>query len=212
LGTSVAAGVFNADSLIASYGLLGLGFIIFAEIGLLLGVVLPGETLLVLAGAYSHGSAAHRPHFSLIAVMVVAAVGAIGGGFCGYVIGYRVGPPLFHRPNSRIFRPVYVERTHHYFERYGVRTVLVARFVPFVRTLASPAAGIGQMRVASFATYNVIGGLVWAVVIPLIGFGLAHAIPVSKNVLPITLVVGAVSCIPLVTEWVRHRRRAPVAP
>jgi membrane-associated protein len=210
LNVSVAAGVFNAESLIASYGLIGLGVIIFAEIGLLLGLVLPGETLLVLAGAYSRGGVAHQPHFSLLTVMAVAAAGAIGGGFCGYVIGYRAGPPLFHRPNSRIFRPVYVERTHHYFERYGVRTVLVARFVPFVRTLASPAAGVGRMPISSFATYNIIGGLVWAVVIPLIGFGLAHAIPVGKNVLPITLVVGAVSCIPLVTEWVRHRRRAAV--
>ena len=72
--------------------------------------------------------------------------------------------------------------------------------------MASPAAGIGKMPISSFSTYNVIGGLVWAVVIPLIGFGLAHAIPVGRNVLPITLVVGTVSCIPLVAEWVRHRR------
>ena len=200
----------HAESLIATYGLVGLRLIIFAETGLLFGVILPGETLLVLAGAYSRGGT-HGPHFLLPEVMAVAGAGAIGGGLCGFIIGWRAGPALFHRPNSRLFRPVYAERTHAYFERYGPRTVVVARFVPFVRTLANPAAGIGRMPIPKFTTYNVAGGVLWAVVVPLVGFGLAHVIPVGRNVLAITVVIGAVSVIPLVTEWVRHRRLANTA-
>jgi membrane-associated protein len=202
----VASGPFNAESLIATYGLVGLGFIIFAEIGLLLGVVLPGETLLVLAGAYSRSAGAHHPHFSLPAVMAVAALGAVLGGFLGYVLGYRAGPALFHRPNSRFFRKEVVDRTHAYFERYGARTIIIARFVPFVRTVVSPAAGVGRMPMRPFATYNALGGVFWAVVIPAIGYSLASLFPVTHHVLPLTLAIGTVSLIPLATEWFRHRR------
>jgi membrane-associated protein len=197
----------HAESLIATYGLAGLGLCIFAETGLLIGLFLPGETLLVLAGAYSH-SGTHGPHFFLPVVMAVAGAAAIIGGLCGFVIGWRAGPALFHRPNSRFFRPQYAQRTHEYFARYGSRTVVLARFIPFVRTLANPAAGIGRMPVHTFTAYNVAGGLLWAVVVPLIGFGLAHVIPVKNNVLAITVTVGTLSCIPLAVEFFRARRRA----
>jgi len=202
-GTTAAAGVLHAAGvtgslspahLLASYGVIGLALVLFAETGLLLGFFLPGDSLLFLAGAYAHSSAA----------------GAVLGGQAGYLIGRRAGPALFNRPDSRLFKQSYVERTHTYFERFGPRTLVLARFVPIVRTFAAPAAGVGRMAVPTFAMWNLIGGLLWAVAVPLLGYALGGAISIDTYLVPITLVVVVVSFIPVLLEVRRARRSSSV--
>jgi len=214
-GTTVAAGVLHAAGvtgslspahLLASYGVIGLALILFAETGLLLGFFLPGDSLLFLAGAYAHSSAAGQPHPSILGVIVAAAAGAVIGGQVGYLFGRRAGPALFNRPDSRLFKQAYVERTHAYFERFGPRTLVLARFVPIVRTFAAPAAGVGRMSAPTFATWNLLGGLLWAVSVPLLGYALGGAINIDTYLVPITLVVVAVSFIPVLVEIRRARR------
>jgi len=198
-GTTAAAGVLHGAGvtgslspahLLASYGVIGLALVLFAETGLLLGFFLPGDSLLFLAGAYAHSSAA----------------GAVLGGQVGYLIGRRAGPALFNRTDSRLFKRSYVERTHTYFERFGPRTLVLARFVPIVRTFAAPAAGVGRMSAPTFAVWNLLGGLLWAVAVPLLGYALGGAINIDTYLVPITLVVVVVSFIPVLLEVRRARR------
>jgi len=212
---SAAAGVLHAAGvtgslspahLLASYGVIGLALVLFAETGLLLGFFLPGDSLLFLAGAYAHSSAAGQPHPAILAVIAAAAVGAVLGGQTGYLIGRRAGPALFNRPDSRLFKQSYVERTHAYFERFGPRTLVLARFVPIVRTFAAPAAGVGRMSAPTFAVWNLLGGLLWALAVPLLGYALGGAINIDTYLVPITLVVVALSFIPVLLEVRRARR------
>jgi len=214
-GLTAAAGMVHAAGLtgslspahlLASYGVIGLALILFAETGLLLGFFLPGDSLLFLAGAYAHSHAAGQPHPAIVAVIAAAAVGAVLGGQTGYLIGRRAGPALFNRPDSRLFKQSYVERTHAYFERFGPRTLVLARFVPIVRTFAAPAAGVGRMSAPTFAVWNLLGGLLWAVAVPLLGYALGGAINIDTYLVPITLVVVAVSFIPVLIEVRRARR------
>ena len=196
----------SAEHLIAAYGLAGLAVVVFAETAVLLGVVLPAETLLVLAGAYSEPGV-DRAGFDLAAVMAVAAVAAVAGGQVGYLIGRRSGPALFERDGSWLSRRGYAERTQHFFARFGGRTVILARFIPLVRTFAAPAAGVGRMPAGRFAAYNVVGGVGWAVVIASLGRGLAEVVPVDRYLLPTTTGIVAASALPVVLEAVRRRWR-----
>ena len=189
-------GSLSPAHLLASYGVIGLALVLFAETGLLLGFFLPGDSLLFLAGAYAHSSSAGQPHPAILAVIVAAAAGAVLGGQTGYLIGRRAGPALFNRPDSRLFKQSYVERTHAYFERFG----------PLVRTFSAPAAGVGRMAASTFAVWNLIGGLLWAVAVPLLGYALGGAINIDTYLVPITLVVVAVSFIPVLIEVRRARR------
>ncbi len=199
-------GNLSPAHLLASYGVIGLGLILFAETGLLLGFFLPGDSLLFLAGAYAHSRAAGQPHPAILTVIVAAAAGAVLGGQTGYLIGRRAGPALFNRPDSRLFKQSYVERTHAYFERFGPRTLVLARFVPIVRTFAAPAAGVGQMAAPTFTVWNVLGGLLWALAVPLLGYALGGAINIDTYLVPITVAVVALSFIPVLLEVRRARR------
>lgn len=187
----------DASHFVTSYGLIGLGAIIFAEMAFLVGVVLPGETSLVLAGIFSRGHAG-PVHFHLTTVVIVAALTSIAGAQLGYGIGWIVGPPLFHRPDARVFKRRYADLTVDYFHRYGSLTVLIARFVPVVRSFTAPAAGVGKMPPRPFTAYNVVGGVVWAAFIPGLGYGLATVLPVQHHLIVVTLGIAAVSLIPLV--------------
>lgn len=197
----------SAEHLIAAYGLAGLGVIVFAETAVLLGVVLPAETLLVLAGAYSEPRL-DRASFDLVAVMAVAAVAAVAGGQVGYVIGRRGGPALFERDGSWLSQRGYAQRTQRYFARFGGRTVILARFIPVVRTFAAPAAGVGRVSAGRFAGYNALGGVAWAVAIASLGHGLAEIVPVDRYLLPTTSVIVAVSALPILVEAARRRGRS----
>lgn len=192
--------LFSAQHLLVTYGVLGIGVILFLETGLLFGIILPGETLTVLAGAYSHVSGASGTHPSLALVIAAAGCGAIAGGQLGYLLGRRAGPRLFARPDGVLFSRSRLERTREYFRRFGVNAVVIGRFVPFLRTLVSPAAGVGGMPARQFATFNVLGGAIWAVGIATIGYAIGGLISVDRYALLVTVGIAGVSLIPLVLE------------
>jgi membrane-associated protein len=198
--------MFDPGHLLATYGLAGIGIVLFLETGVLLGLLLPGETLTILAGAFSHAHHDGQPHPQLALVMIFAATGAAVGGQLGYVLGRRAGTALQERPDGRIYKRAYLARTHAYFDRYGAETVFIARFVPFVRTLASPVAGLAEMPVRRFTAYNAAGAALWAVVVATIGYLLGGVLDVDRHALVITLGILAASCVPGVIEIARHRR------
>jgi membrane-associated protein len=199
--------MFGPGHLLATYGVVGVGVVLFLETGLLLGLLLPGETLTILAGAFSHVQHAGQPHPQFAMVILLAGVGAAAGGQLGYELGRRAGDALHDRPDGRIYRRRYLERTHEYFERYGAETILIARFMPFIRTLSSPAAGVAELSVRRFTIYNVASAAVWAVTVATVGYVLGGVLDVERHALPITLGIVAFSCIPAGIEYVRHRRR-----
>ncbi|HEX3323865.1 MAG TPA: VTT domain-containing protein [Solirubrobacterales bacterium] len=199
--------MLSAPHLLALYGVVGLTVILFLETGLVLGLILPGETLAILAGAYSHVGHAGAPHPQLGLVIAAAALGAVVGGQVGYLLGRLMGAPLLERPDGRVFKRRQLERTHQYFARFGARTIVIARFVPFVRTLASPVAGIAMMPAKTFSMFNLLGGILWAVTVSLTGYALGGLLDVNRNALAITLGILALSLLPLLL----HRLRRLVA-
>lgn len=179
--------------------------IVFAETGLLIGFFLPGDSLLLIGGIL-----ASQGRLDIGLVLPLCFVGAFLGSEVGYAIGQRVGPRLFTRPDSRFFKQEYVERTHAFFERHGAKTIVLARFVPLVRTFTPVMAGVGGMRRRVYTVFNCIGALLWAVGVVLIGYALGDAIgDVSElELLPIIAVVVLISFIPALLEWRRARRHA----
>ena len=190
--------------IIEAFGTAGLFVVVFAESGLLIGFFLPGDSLLFTAGLLSS-----QDVLSLPVVLVGCFIAAVAGDQVGYAFGSRMGPALFRRPDSRIFRQEYVEKARHYFERYGSRTIVLARFVPIVRTFAPILAGVGSMRYRTFVTYNLLGGLLWAVGVTLLGYLLGESIPdIDRYLLPIIALILLVSVAPIAIEILRSRRRS----
>ena len=190
------------DSL-SPYAEIAVWGIVFAETGLLIGFFLPGDSLLFTAGIL-----AGQGKLDIWMVTLGAFVFAILGDQVGYTIGQKLGPRLFRKPDSRFFQQEYVERTRAFFEKHGPKTIVLARFVPIVRTFAPTLAGVGQMRRRTFLTYNVVGALIWAVGITLLGYVLGDAIgdDIDTYLLPIVAVIILVSLIPPFLEWRRARR------
>jgi membrane-associated protein len=197
---------FNASQLLASYGIVGIAVILFLETGLLIGLVLPGETLTILAGAYSHSGGPTGTHPSFVLVITAAATGAVAGGQMGFLLGRRVGPRLFDRPDGVVFRRRQLERTREYFRRFGKRAIVIGRFVPFVRTLVSPAAGVSDMPATTFARFNLLGGVAWAVIVTTIGYIVGGLVSIDRYALFVTVGIAAVSLVPLILE-IRAMRR-----
>ena len=195
--------------LLEVFGVIGLLGIIFAETGLLIGFFLPGDSLLVFAGLVAARPAASSVHVNLAVILVGCSVAAIAGAQTGYWIGVRAGPAIFRRPDSRFFKREYVEKAHSYFDRYGAKTIIVARFIPIVRTFANVVAGVGTMPARAFATFNVVGGLLWVVSVTLLGYALGKNIPHAEDhLLVIEGVVIALSLVPVGLEILRSRRSA----
>lgn len=195
----------DPQKLISSFGLLGVFVMVFAESGLLVGFFLPGDSLLFTAGllASLHSSVFDHP---IALVCVVCFVAAVLGDQVGFQVGKRIGPSLFRREDSRFFRRSNLDRAQQFFERHGPKTVLLARFVPIVRTFSPVLAGVGSMRHRLFTTYNVVGGLVWGVGVPLLGFGLGKQFPSLKDRIDVVaVVIIAVSLVPVAVEARRHR-------
>ncbi|BDP44613.1 membrane protein (plasmid) [Deinococcus aetherius] len=186
----------DLPQLLLSVSYLGIFAIVFAESGLLLGFFLPGDSLLITAGILAQQGSLH-----LAGVMLAVALGAIIGDSTGYLIGRRFGPAVFSRPDSRLFRPEYVERTQAFFERYGGFSLILARFVPVVRTVAPTLAGVGRMSYSRFLIYNVVGGLLWALSVPLLGYWLGGLIPhLDRYILLVVGVAVVLSLIPVGLE------------
>ena len=183
--------------------LIGVAFIIFAECGLLIGFFLPGDSLLFITGLFVAQDFIETP---IWVVALVLALAAVLGNAAGYWIGYKVGPKLFNRPNSRFFRQEYVDKTHEFFERYGPRAIVLARFVPIVRTFITAMAGVGRMDFKVYMIYSAIGGLIWGAGVTYLGYALGNVPFVKNNIEIILLSVVFISVIPVIIEYVRHRR------
>ncbi len=183
---------FDLESLIRTAGYLGLFAIIFAETGLLIGFFLPGDSLLFTAGFL-----ASQDYLNIWLLVTVCFVAAVTGDAVGYAFGNRVGRRLFQRPESRLFRPEYLRRAEVFFEQHGGKAIILARFMPIVRTFVPIIAGVGAMRYPRFAAFNVIGALLWAVGLPIAGYFLGKSIPnVDRYLLPIILLIIVVSIAP----------------
>jgi membrane-associated protein len=193
----------EADFLIETFGMLGILAIVFVESGLLIGFLLPGDSLLFTAGLLS----ANDKLPDLWVLLVTIPLAAIAGDQVGYAIGRKGGPAVFKRPDSRFFREEYVERSREFFDRYGARTIVIARFVPIVRTLAPVMAGVSRMNYRTFVVYNVIGGIGWGVSITALGYFLGQVEFVHDNLEPIVLGIVALSVLPIAVELLRARRR-----
>jgi membrane-associated protein len=200
------ANPISPDNLLGSSALLVVTLILFAECGLLIGFFLPGDTLLFAAGI---AIATGKIHTSLAAFLVLVPIGAVLGNLIGYWIGYRAGPRVFDRPDSRLFRPEYVQRSHDFFARFGSWTILVGRFVPIVRTVATVMAGVGRMRFSVYAIYSIIGGVIWADGVLLLGERLGHIRFVQDHKGYVDYAVIAVvvlGLIPAAVHYLKGRR------
>ena len=196
----------SVSHLIANLGTAGVIAIIFAETGLLIGFFLPGDSLLVAAGVFAskHKIGSTYVHLNLGVLLVGCFIAAAIGAEVGYLIGAKAGPPLFSRPQSRLFKPEYVERAHAYFERFGNVTVVLARFIPVVRTFANPVAGASRMSLRAFTLYNIAGAFVWTTLVLLLGYFVGDKVK-DTYLIPAVIVV---SLIPIGIEVLRQRRAA----
>jgi len=192
----------HPDALIAWAGYAGVTAIIFCETGLLLGFFLPGDSLLVTAGFL-----ASQGKFDLWALNGLFAAAAILGDSTGYAIGYFAGPRIFRKEDSFFFKKEYLERTHRFFEKYGGKTIVLARFVPIIRTFAPTVAGVGRMSYKKFLPFNVLGGLLWVLGMTFIGYGLGRVVPgIDKKIHWVILAVIVISFLPILLEWISARR------
>lgn len=180
--------------------------IIFAECGLLIGFFLPGDSLLFVAGLLVAEGFIDQPIW-LVASTVTAA--AILGNVAGYWIGAKVGPRLFYKDESRFFRKEYVTKTHDFFERYGPLAIILARFVPIVRTFITAIAGIAGMNFRTYLLYSAIGGVIWGAGVTTAGYYLGTIPLVRDNIEVALLLLVVVSAFPVFIEAVRHRRHKP---
>lgn len=210
----VRTGLLDPQGIIQAAGpwaLLGVCAIVFAETGLLVGFFLPGDTLLFFTGVLTPTGHFGEPLWLIIVAVIVAA--ALGDQL-GYSIGRRTGPRVFERKESGFFSRDSVERTRRIFDRFGGAAVMVARFVPVVRTFAPVAAGVGRMGRRLFTAYNVLGAAVWATVVVLLGYGLGH-VPgvadfVSKYLDLVLIGIVVISVVPLLVRVIALRRRSRV--
>ena len=196
-------------ALIQAAGYVGLTAIIFTETGLLIGFFLPGDSLLVTAGLL-----ASQPEYGLnVYVMgILLSIAAVVGDTVGYHIGKATGPRIFTRENSLFFNRKHLIRAHEFYERHGGKTIVLARFMPIVRTFAPVVAGVGEMRYRDFITYNVFGGVLWVWSMLLTGYVLGRYIPgVDKHIEKVILVVIFLSILPGIIAWIREKRRPSAA-
>ena len=202
--------MIDPKDLIDTVGLIGIFLVVFAESGLLIGFFLPGDSLLFTAGFLASGPPSlldkGLPHLPLIPLLIGVVVCAIAGDQVGYVFGRRVGPALFRRPDSRIFKQAHIEKAHAYFEKYGAKTIVIARFVPIVRTFAPIVAGVGGMHYRTFVTYNIVGGIGWGAGMTLLGYFLGQVSFISDHLEATVLIIVALSLLPIVIEVLRSRR------
>jgi membrane-associated protein len=197
-------GFLDPTHLINTFGLVGIMAILFAECGLLVGFFLPGDSLLFTAGLLvARGLVA--PLWLLLVLLPVAAV---AGNLVGWWIGRRAGPAVFDRPESRLYKARYVDRARAFFARNGARTVILARFVPVVRTFATVMAGAARMDFRRFAVYSLIGGLAWTTSVPLLGYWLGQVAVVRTHVELFIVGVVVLSLVPVAMAGLRRRQAA----
>jgi len=205
-----AGGALDPKELIDKVGLIGIWAVIFAESGLLIGFFLPGDSLLFTAGffASSPSSIDEALHLPLLPLIVGCFLAAVIGDQVGYVFGNKVGPSVFNRPNSRLFKQANVEKAQAFFDKHGAKTIVLARFVPIVRTFTPVVAGVSNMKYRTFVIYNIVGGALWAVGVTLLGYFLGQIEVVEQNLEIAILCIVAISVVPMAIEIIRARRHA----
>ncbi len=202
--SGLLSGRYALDDLVRWGGYAVLVTIVLVETGLLIGFFLPGDSLLITAGLVAATGALNIWWLNLLLILA-----AVVGDSVGYTIGWRAGPRLFTRPKSMLFNPRHVERTRGFYARHGAKTIVIARFVPIVRTFAPVVAGVGQMEYRRFLFYNVAGGVGWVTSMTWAGYLLGQTVPnISEHIHILIVVVILLSLIPVVVELVRERRRS----
>jgi len=195
----------HLDTIIQQYGVwtyLILFLIIFCETGLVVTPILPGDSLLFAVGTF-----AARGALDLGLVLLLLSVAAVGGDTVNYAIGYRVGPRIFRKEGVRFLNREYLDRTHRFYERHGAKTIVIARFVPIIRTFAPFVAGVGRMSYARFVTYNVAGGVGWIAALVLGGHLFGNIPVVRQNFTLVIFAIIVLSVLPGVIEFLRQRSR-----
>ncbi|GHD96460.1 membrane protein [Streptomyces naganishii JCM 4654] len=195
----------DPNNLLDNFGIWGLLLIVFAESGLLIGFFLPGDSLLFTCGLLITTKQMDFPLWGAIALICLAAV---LGDQAGYMFGRKVGPSLFNRPDSRLFKQENVTKAHEFFEKYGPKSLVLARFVPVVRTFTPIIAGVSGMRYRSFAVFNVIGGVLWGAGVTLLGSWLGKHDFVKNNIEAILILIVLVSVVPIAIEYLRARSKS----
>jgi len=189
--------------IVKTLGAFGVIVIIFAESGLFFGFFLPGDSLLFTAGLL-----ASQGYINFWILSVGCVLASIAGDSVGYGFGFKIGPKIFTREDSRFFKKAYIERTKIFYEKHGKKTIILARFIPIVRTFAPILAGVGTMPYKTFLSYNIIGGFGWSLGLLALGYGLGKIVPnIDHYLLPIILVIIIVSMIPNLVEYAKTRRR-----
>ena len=202
----VHSSLLNPNDLLTKFGsiaFIAVLAIIFTECGILLGLILPGDSLLFITGMFI---ASGQIKVNIWVAIVLIALAAIVGNLVGYWLGTKIGPPLFRRPDSRIFKQEYVERTHKFFEKHGARAIILARFVPIVRTLITATAGIAGMPFRIFAVNSAIGGVLWAGLLTGAGYKLGHNETIKSHIELFTLGIVVLSLIPVAFEFLKARK------
>ncbi|MZF91043.1 VTT domain-containing protein [Streptomyces sp. SID5643] len=193
----------SPDYLISTFSLPGILLIVFAESGLF--AFLPGDSLLFTAGLFvAEGTYITQPLWLVCTLIVLAAV---IGDQVGYMIGKFLGPKLFNRPNSKLFKQENLDKAHEFMEKYGPKAIVLARFVPIVRTFAPIVAGAGRMKYRTFLTYNIIGGIAWGTGVTLAGYWLGQIDFIKKNVESILILIVLLSVVPIIIEYLRDRSK-----
>jgi membrane-associated protein len=198
--------VYNVPELIRLVGLYGMIVIVFSETGLMVGFFLPGDSLLVTAGIF-----AARGDLNIATLIPCLIVAAVAGNATGYFIGRKAGQALYNRPNSLLFRREHLVRTHEFYERHGGKTIILAQFMPIVRTFAPVVAGAADMTYRRFATYNVVGAVLWIASMSLTGYYLGRVVGPETLEKKLHLVVGAViflSLLPAIIGWAKSKRES----
>jgi membrane-associated protein len=199
----------DPNTLLDNFGIWGLLLVVFAESGLLIGFFLPGDSLLFTCGLLIASNGLDFPLWAAVALICVAA---ILGDQAGYLFGKKVGPSLFSRPDSRLFKQENVVKAHEFFEKYGPKSLVLARFVPIVRTFTPIIAGVSGMKYRSFLTFNIIGGVLWGAGVTLLGSWLGKIDFVKSNIEAILILIVLVSVIPIAIEFLRARSKAKKNP
>ena len=221
LSDTLALNPLDAKGLLKTFGIIGVWVIMFAETGLMVGFFLPGDSLLFLAGiaASPVAKAIVGTTLPLGWLLLITPVCAIAGAQLGHWFGARYGRPLFHRPDSRLFKVEYVDKAEYYFNKYGpAKAVVLARFIPIVRTFLNPVAGVLEMPARKFFVWNVVGGVLWTNGVLIAGWALAKNITdwippekIDSYIIPVTLLIVLISALPILIEVARGvagRRRA----
>jgi len=193
--------------LISTFGLIGILAVVFAESGLLIGFFLPGDSLLFTTGLLvADGTYLHQP---LWLMCLLVSIAAVAGDQFGYYFGRRFGPSLFRRPDSRLFKQENLTKAQAFFEKYGARSIVLARFVPIVRTFTPIVAGASRMHYRTFLIYNVVGATLWGCGVTILGYFLGQVTFVRSHIELILVGIVVVSVVPIAIELLRSRRRSP---